>query len=87
MRTDENGAVEIASSQSELGKFTEQCPVEQLDGDPLKIAFNSKYMLDALKVFDSERVQLGFNGAMSPIVIRPLDDKRLLQLVLPYRTS
>lgn len=87
LNTEENETIVISSSLSELGRITEQCAVEHLQGESLKISFNAKYMLDALKVIDSDQIYLGFNGAMSPILVRPVDDNRLLNLVLPYRTS
>jgi DNA polymerase-3 subunit beta len=85
--TTDDGGIEISSSSSELGKVTEQMRVVEMRGDPLKIAFNSKYMLDVLKVMDSEELFIGFNGAMSPIIIRPSDHENSLHLILPYRTT
>lgn len=85
--TTDNGGIEISSSSSELGKVTEQLSVTEMRGEPLKIAFNSKYMLDVLKVIDSEELFIGFNGAMSPIIIRPNDHEHSLHLILPYRTT
>lgn len=79
--------IEISSSLSELGKIREQCEVDFFAGELLKIAFNAKYMLDALKVIDSETVQIGFTGTMSPIIVKPEDHDFALHLVLPYRTS
>ena len=83
----DNQTIEISSSLSELGKVTETIPVENVIGELLKISFNSKYMLDALKVLDSEFIRLKFTGAMSPIIILPEDGTNLLQLILPYRTT
>jgi DNA polymerase-3 subunit beta len=80
-------SVEISSSSNELGKVTEQIEVQKLEGDELRISFNSKYMLDALKVMDSEHIHVGFTGIMSPIIIRPDEDNRMLHLILPYRTT
>ncbi|OXS56669.1 DNA polymerase III subunit beta [Cohnella sp. CIP 111063] len=85
--TTDNGGIEISSSSSELGKVTEQLSVSEMRGEPLKIAFNSKYMLDVLKVIDSEELFIGFNGSMSPIIIRPSDHENSLHLILPYRTT
>jgi DNA polymerase-3 subunit beta len=82
----EDRTIEISSSSSELGKVTEQLNVQHLKGELLKISFNSKYMLDALKVMDSDFIQIGFTGAMQPIIIKPEDSANLLQLILPYRT-
>ncbi|HEX7056509.1 MAG TPA: DNA polymerase III subunit beta [Bacilli bacterium] len=86
LTTNEDQTVEISSSSNELGKVTEQISVAKMEGEPLKISFNSKYMLDALKVTDSEKVHIGFTGMMSPIIIRPVDDVNMLHLILPYRT-
>ncbi|MDF2962414.1 MAG: polymerase subunit beta [Paenibacillus sp.] len=83
----EDMTIEISSSSSELGKVTEQLDVSKLTGELLRISFNSKYMLDALKVIDSELIHIGFTGAMQPIIIRPEESSNLLQLILPYRTT
>jgi len=79
--------IEISSSSSELGKVTEQIEVEHFVGEPLKIAFNSRYMLDVMKVMDDERVHISFTGAMSPIIVTPQNSKAILHLILPYRTT
>lgn len=87
LQTMEDGTIEISSSSSELGKVTEQIEVVQFTGDPLRISFNSKYMLDVLKVVESEQLHIGFTGAMSPIILKPVDDSQSLYLILPYRTT
>ncbi|CAM3077735.1 DNA polymerase III subunit beta [Paenibacillus sediminis] len=87
LQTLENGTVEISSSSSELGKVTEQLEAVELKGETLRISFNSKYMLDVLKVIESEQLQISFTGAMSPIIIKPVDNSRCLYLILPYRTT
>ncbi|MNM87990.1 DNA polymerase III subunit beta [compost metagenome] len=87
LQTLEDGGIEISSSSSELGKVTEQLVVSQFTGDPLRISFNSKYMLDVLKVVESEQLRICFTGAMSPIIIKPMDDSQSLYLILPYRTT
>lgn len=84
---DDGRSIEISSSSTEIGRVTEQLETEQLNGEPLRIAFNSKFMLDALKVIDSDELFIGFTGPMSPIIIRPRDHDRCLHLILPYRTT
>jgi DNA polymerase III subunit beta len=83
----EDQTIEISSSSSELGKVTEQINLQRITGDLLRISFNSKYMLDALKVLDSEFIHIGFTGAMQPIIMKPEDSTNILQLILPYRTT
>ncbi|QYR21704.1 DNA polymerase III subunit beta [Paenibacillus sp. sptzw28] len=87
LATQEDGTIEISSSSTELGRVTEQLEVKEMNGEPLRIAFNSKYVLDALKVIDSEFLFIGFTGAMSPIIIKPTDHSHSLHLILPYRTT
>lgn len=87
LQTLDNGSIEISSSSSELGKVTEQLELVEFTGEPVRISFNSKYMLDVLKVVESEQLHIGFTGAMSPIIIKPMDDTKSLYLILPYRTT
>jgi len=87
LMTLDDGTIEISSSSTELGRVTEQLEAHQFNGEPLRIAFNSKYMLDVLKVIDSEQLFIGFTGAMSPIIIRPLDHQYNMYVILPYRTT
>ncbi|MBU5673726.1 DNA polymerase III subunit beta [Paenibacillus brevis] len=87
LQTMDNGSIEISSSSSELGKVTEQLDLAEFTGEQVRISFNSKYMLDVLKVVESEQLHIGFTGAMSPIIIKPMDDTKSLYLILPYRTT
>lgn len=83
----EDGTIEISSSLTELGRVTEEIEAISFEGEALKISFNSKYMLDVLKIMDSDRIRIGFTGSMSPIIIQPDSHLNLLQLILPYRTT
>jgi DNA polymerase-3 subunit beta len=87
LQTLTDGSLEIGSSLADLGKMTEQLEVVSFTGEALKISFNSKYMLDALKTVESEQLKIGFTGAMSPIIVQPNEESHLLHLILPYRTT
>ncbi|REK72036.1 DNA polymerase III subunit beta [Paenibacillus paeoniae] len=87
LATQEDGMIEISSSSTELGRVTEQLEAKSMSGQPLRIAFNSKYMLDVLKVIDSEQLFIGFTGAMRPIIIKPMDHDYSMYVILPYRTT
>lgn len=87
MQSIEQGGLEISSSSSELGKVREEVSVSSFEGEPLKISFNSKYMLDVLKVIDSEQLVIAFTGIMSPIILKPTDESKALYIILPYRTT
>jgi len=87
LQTMESGGIEISSSSSELGKVREELDLIEFKGDPLRISFNSKYMLDVLKVVESEQLMIAFMGVMSPIILKPLDDSKSQYIILPYRTA
>ncbi|RUT48555.1 DNA polymerase III subunit beta [Paenibacillus anaericanus] len=82
-----DGEVRIESTSSGVGKVIEQLEAVDITGEPIRISFNSKYMLDVLKVIESDKIHIGFTGTMSPIIIKPVDDSQSLYLILPYRTS
>lgn len=78
--------LEISSNSPEIGNVEEQLEAIAIEGEPLKISFSSRYMLDTLKTIDSERIQIDFTGTMRPFVIRTPEDENILQLILPVRT-
>lgn len=82
----EDETVEISSQSLELGRVFETLKPEKLEGDPLRISFSAKFMMDALGKIDSENVEIHFIGPMRPIIIRPIGEDEILMLILPIRT-
>jgi DNA polymerase-3 subunit beta len=58
-----------------------------MDGNEVTIAFNSKYILEFLKILDDEFITLYLNSAIAPCVIRSIDSDEFLYLVLPVRIN
>ena len=84
----QDNIVEITSNSPEIGKVLEEVyPVDEIVGNPFKIAFSSKYILDALKVFNSSEVSVNFTGEIRPFVIKGEYDENMIQLILPVRTE
>lgn len=81
-----SGDIEISSISPEVGKVTEELKATLVEGEELKISFNAKYMMDTLRVIDSDEVKIRFTGAMSPFIIHPTDHEQSLYLILPVRT-
>ncbi|MDY0394724.1 DNA polymerase III subunit beta [Virgibacillus halophilus] len=79
-------SLEISSNSPEIGNVTEEVSVTAIEGEELKISFSSKYMLDALKAIEVEDIKIDFTGAMRPFIIRPTNEEKILQLILPVRT-
>jgi len=84
----QDNIVEITSNCPEIGKVLEEVyPVEEISGTPIKIAFSSKYILEALKIFNSSEVSINFTGEIRPFVIKGEYDENMMQLILPVRTE
>ncbi|KFZ25525.1 MAG: DNA polymerase III subunit beta [Candidatus Izimaplasma bacterium HR2] len=80
--------VEITSNSPEIGKVLEEVyPVDEIVGTTIKIAFSSKYILEALKIFNSSEVSINFTGEIRPFIIKGAYDEDMIQLILPVRTE
>jgi DNA polymerase-3 subunit beta len=78
--------LEINSNSPELGKIHEEIKVF-LEGEPIEITFNSHYLMDALKSIDEEEVYIELTGALSPGIIRTVENEKYIYLILPVRTA
>ena len=78
-----NNLMQITSN-SEEGNVKEDLIIES-NGGSLDIGFNSKYILDALKVIDDEEIRMEFNTGITPCLIKPVEGDRYEYLILPVR--
>ena len=76
----------VKSSSAEIGRVEEKMSIDKNCDENIKISFSAKYMMEALKSFEGDIVELSFVGEVKPIVIKDNKDKDLIQLVLPIRT-
>lgn len=76
----------IITSNSEIGNVYEELPI-QLEGNDIKIAFNSKYILEGIKAIDSEEIVMDMISNVNPCIIRPVEDNSYTYLVLPVRLA
>jgi DNA polymerase III subunit beta len=88
LKLQKNGSIKITSHTSEVGKVVEEiAPVATLSESEFNIAFSSKYVVEALRVFESNEVTMYFTGVVKPFVMKGELDEGLLQLVLPVRVE
>lgn len=83
--TTNNQAI-ISSNIPEIGNVEEKITVEKDNDSEIKIAFNSKFMMDAVKSLESDEIKLMFNGEIKPIILKNTESDDLIQLILPIRT-
>ncbi|KXZ40763.1 DNA polymerase-3 subunit beta [Alkalithermobacter thermoalcaliphilus JW-YL-7 = DSM 7308] len=76
----------LVTSNSEIGNVQEEISIS-LEGEDLDIAFNSRYLMEGLKVIDSEEIYLEFTTNVSPCIIKPEDGEKYIYLLLPVRIS
>src|SRR5690606_12552171 len=82
----EQGIIEVSSYTPEIGTVVEKVKSQLVEGEDIKISFNAKYMMDALRAIDGTDVTIYFTGAMRPFVIKTDGDDSIVQLLLPVRT-
>ena len=76
----------VSSNSPEIGRVEEKINVEKNNKNDIKIAFSSKFMMDAIRTIESKNVILKFNNEVQPIIIMDEKDETLLQLILPIKT-
>ena len=76
----------IRAASVEMGKVEEKLTVENETSNKLRISFSAKYMLEALKMFNSEKIYILLNGEISPIILKEVDNEQFIQLILPMKT-
>jgi len=79
-----SGSLSLFSSNPDLGEAHEDLDVDYA-GEELKIAFNARYLLDALNATRAKEIYLGFQDPLSPARIIPTDDDDALAVVMPMR--
>ena len=87
IKLESNGnSILVSSNIPEIGNVEEKLDVEKNKEEEIKIAFSSKYMMDALRTLECEEIELLFNGDIKPIILKNPESDDLIQLILPIRT-
>lgn len=76
------GHVTISATAAETGDNVTELDAT-VDGGPVEIAFNVKYLVDVLNVIDTPNVALETATSSSPGVIRPVGRDDFLYVVMP----
>ena len=82
----EAGEISISANTSEVGS-SEASVGAEIDGADIQIAFNSRYLLDVLALVGSDKVAMGFNGPLSPGVVKPAGKDDYTYVIMPVRVA
>jgi DNA polymerase-3 subunit beta len=78
-----SGVLSISARAEEIGNHEGKMDVK-VEGEPSKIAFNSRYLQDVLQVLDAEEIALETTSPSSPGVLRPIGtDDNYVHVVMP----
>jgi DNA polymerase-3 subunit beta len=80
------GQLIVNATSSEQGDNVSELDV-QVEGAPIEIAFNARYLVDALSVVSSAQVQLETRDPSSPGVLRPVGDPDFVHIVMPMHIA
>jgi DNA polymerase-3 subunit beta len=80
------GTLKVLSQNPDLGDAKEDVPVEY-EGEPLKIGFNARYLMDVLGALRGDDVRLELADDLSPGVLKGAGDKDagFTAVVMPMR--
>lgn len=73
----------VKSSSVEIGRVEEKMNITKNIEDDIKISFSARYMMEALKAFSTETVDINYVGEIKPIIIKSKEKENLTELVLP----
>lgn len=74
----------VITSDSQLGKAREEINII-MQGEPLKIAFNARFLIDIFKIMEEEEIVLELTSSVSPCIVKNKDKDNCTYLVLPVR--
>lgn len=81
-----NDLIIVSSSIPEIGNVEEKVFIKRENNEDIIISFSSKYMMDAIKSFECDEIELLFNDEIHPIILKNKQSDELIQLILPIRT-
>jgi DNA polymerase-3 subunit beta len=76
----------IMANTPDVGEAEEDMEVEYSGGE-LTIAFNAKYVLDAVKAVDTDKIEFRLSTPLSPALVLPVaEEADCKYVVMPMRT-
>ena len=82
----EPGEVLVSGRSAERGD-NEGMIDASVEGEPMEVAFNIRYLIDVLSVIQDERVVLESNGAAYPGVLRPENRDDFVHVIMPMSVT
>ena len=79
-----DNTLKLSGDSPEAGNSQDKIDVKYT-GEPLAIAFNYKFILEFLKIAESENIKINLNSSLSATVFEPCSDEDYIYLVMPVQ--
>ncbi len=79
-----NNNLKLTANTPEAGKSEENVDIDYTAED-MTVAFNYKFVLDALKSVESDEVEIGLNTSLSATTFRPCTDEDFVCIIMPVQ--
>lgn len=79
----EDGALRVDCKTS-IGKISDSIPAE-VNGDAVEIGFNNKFLLDALKACETDKIKIQLLASNRPVKIVPVTGDSFMYLLMPIQ--
>lgn len=76
------GNLYVSGKAPNIGEANETV-IADIDGEPLRIAFNVRYLLDGLKALHAEVVEMGFNGPHGQMTMTRPGEETFVYVLMP----
>ena len=81
-----NDQILMTADVPDVGRIKETMSTE-LEGEEMESNYNTKYLIDALKILDEEKIKIKLTGKNTPAIIAPMDEDNYIYLILPVRVA
>lgn len=78
-----DGFMEL-SCKTGIGDIEDRVPA-QIDGESLTIGFSNKYLLEALRACECDRIRLSMSGSNKVIKLTPVEGEAFVYLIMPIQ--
>jgi DNA polymerase-3 subunit beta len=80
------GQLVMTATSAELGNNVSDMDAV-VEGEPVEIAFNARYLIDVLSIIDTAKVTLETTNASSPGLLQPVGDQSFTHVIMPMHLS
>jgi DNA polymerase-3 subunit beta len=80
------GELIVSGERYQVGDAFSTIPMEY-KGEDFEAGYKSEFLLDILRVIDTEKITMEWMQPSSPVVIRPYEDETFLHVIMPIKLS